>query len=111
MSNHDNVFVGRPPVEEIIVGRLYTHTSVKAANVAKDLVENVKNVFGGRMNHYSKLIDSAVGEAINELLSAAIADGYHGVCELRIVAPVVVDGGVEIVVYGNGYILPVPERT
>jgi len=103
MSQHDHVYVGRPTGAEILVGRLYLRTHVAAANVVKDLVENVKNVLGGRMGHYGKLIDAAADAAIEEILSAAIADGYEGICDLRIVSPTVVEGGVEIVVYGNGF--------
>lgn len=103
MSRHNDVFVGRPTGQPIELGPLYSHCNVKAANVAKDLVENVRNVFGGRMHHYSRLIDTAVDEAIEATLASVRADGYQGLCDLRIATPTVVDGGVEVVIYGNAF--------
>ncbi len=91
------------PNQEIEVGELLTAVVVNAANVVKDIRENIRNLVGGRMLHYEKLIDDAVSSALRELEQKAQAKGYDGVIGVRISHPTVVEGGVEVVVYGNGF--------
>lgn len=88
------------PVE---IGELLTVVVVKAANVANDIRENIRNLTGGRMKHYEKLIQDAVEEALAELKHKAKDNGYDGVIGVKISNPMVVNGGAEIIVYGNGF--------
>ena len=88
---------------QIEVGELLTVVVVKAANVVKDVRENIRNLAGGHMVHYEKLIQDAVDTAIKQLEEKAKANGYDGVIGLKISNPAVVNGGAEIIVYGNGY--------
>lgn len=88
---------------QVEIGELYTVVVVKAANVAKDIRESIRGLTGGRMQHYEKLIQNAVDEALSELKDKAINNGYEGVIGVKISNPMVVDGAVEIIVYGNGF--------
>ena len=90
----------RSPYE---VGELLTVVTVMAANVVRDIRENVRNLVGGRMGHYERLVDGAVQTALDELAQRAHERGYDGVVGLKISHPNLVDGGVEVVVYGNGF--------
>ena len=91
------------PGEEIELGDLVMVTHVAAANVVKDIRENLRNLVGGRMTHYEGLIGNAVSNALHELDEKAQAKGYDGVIGVKISHPVVVEGAVEVIVYGNGY--------
>jgi uncharacterized protein YbjQ (UPF0145 family) len=91
------------PDPNVEVGELLTVVVVYAANVVKDIRENIRNLVGGRMTHYERLIDEAVSTALAELEAKAKSRGYDGVIGVKIVHPKVVDGGVEVVVYGNGF--------
>lgn len=91
------------PSAEIELGELLTVVHVAAANVVKDIRENIRNLVGGRMPHYERLIGGAVETALRELDAKALAAGYDGVIGVRFSHPVVVEGGVEVVVYGNGF--------
>lgn len=92
-----------PPGDAIELGEVLTVVVVNAANVVKDIRENIRNLVGGRMTHYEKLIETAVNTALAELDQKALARGYDGVIGVKIANPTVVDGGVEVVVYGNGF--------
>lgn len=92
-----------PAGEEIEVGEVLTAVVVMAANVVKDIRENLRNLVGGRMTHYEGLISRAVETALDELAAKAAARGYDGVIGVRIAHPSVVDGGVEVVAYGTGF--------
>ena len=89
--------------ENIEIGELLTVVVVKTAHIMKDIKENIKNLIGGKMNHYEKLIEVALDEALLELENKAKSKGYDGVIGLKISHPNVVEGGVEIIVYGNAF--------
>ncbi|MDB9445803.1 YbjQ family protein [Anabaena sp. CS-542/02] len=89
--------------EKIEVGELLTVVVVKAANVVSDIRENIRNLTGGRMEHYEKLIQDGVDTALENLEKKAKERGYDGVIGVKISNPMVVTGGAEIIVYGNGF--------
>lgn len=87
----------------IEVGELLTVVTVMAANVVRDIRENIRNLVGGRMVHYERLIEDAIQHALGELEQKAKDRGYDGVIGVKISHPSVVEGGVEVIVYGNGF--------
>ena len=91
------------PDGDVEIGEMIFAVSVTAANVVNDIRENIRNLVGGRMSHYEKLIESSVAAALSQLEQKATEKGYDGVLGVHIVHPNVVDGGVEVVVYGNGF--------
>jgi uncharacterized protein YbjQ (UPF0145 family) len=88
---------------QIEIGELLTVVVVMAANVVRDIRENLRNLVGGRMHHYEKLIEEAVAAALADLEAKAAARGYDGVIGVKLSHPVVVEGGVEVIAYGNGF--------
>ncbi len=58
------------PIE---VGELLVVVSVMAANVVKDIRENIRNLVGGRMAHYETLIEKGVQLALDDLATKARA--------------------------------------
>ena len=91
------------PDGNVEIGELLTAVAVPAANVVSDIRENIRNLTGGRMRHYERLVENAVALALDDLREKARARGYDGVVGVKISHPQVVDGGVEIIVYGNGF--------
>ncbi len=91
------------PDRPIEVGALITVVIVQAANIVKDLRENIRNLVGGRMVHYESLVQQAVNSALAELEQRAAAQGYDGVVGVKISHPIVVEGAVQILIYGNGF--------
>lgn len=91
------------PHADVEVGEMLVVVCVNAANVVKDIRENIRNLVGGRMGHYETLIEDAIERALMQLEEKAQQRGYDGVLGVKISHPLVVDGGVEVVVYGNGF--------
>ncbi len=91
------------PGEPVELGGLITVVAVHAANVVRDIRENIRNLVGGRMIHYENLIQGAVDAAMQDMQTVARSKGYDGVLGIRISHPTVVDGGVEVIIYGNGF--------
>lgn len=99
---------GSRPGAALEIGALLVVVTVMAANVVRDLRENLRNLVGGRMAHYERLIDQAIAQALQDLEQKAQAQGYDGVIGVKIGHPNVVDGGVEVIVYGNGFHIVTP---
>ena len=97
------VLTDRPSDLKIREGDVLTATAITAANIIKDIREHITNTFGGEMSRYEELVDLTVERALERLREKAHAGGYDGVCGLRIANPSVVDGGVEVIVYGTGF--------
>ncbi len=91
------------PHEDVEIGELLVVVTVYAANIVKDVRENLRNLVGGRMVHYEGLIQTALDQALADLDAKAQDKGYDGVLGVKISHPSLVDGGVEVIVYGNGY--------
>ena len=91
------------PADDAVIGELLTAVAVPAASVVRDIRENIRNLTGGRMTHYEELVQSAVNQALEDLASEAASKGYDGVVGVKISHPTVVDGGVEVIAYGNGF--------
>ena len=89
--------------DDIEEGELLTVCTVSAANVVNDIRENIRNLVGGEMSHYQTLIQKTLDRALERLEEKAKSKGYDGVLSVRISHPQVVDGGVEVIVYGNGF--------
>jgi len=84
-------------------GELVTAYAVTAANLIKDVREKITNTFGGRMARYEALVEETVERALERLDDKARGLGYDGCLAVRIAHPNLVDGGVEVVVYGTGF--------
>ena len=100
------ISLDQPPADiagDIEIGEMLVSVSVFAANVVRDIQQNLRNLVGGRMGHYENLVENAIETALEKLRQKAFERGYDGVLGVKIAHPQVVDGGVEIVVYGNGY--------
>ena len=89
--------------DDVEIGEMLVVVSINAANVVKDIRENIRNLVGGRMEHYEVLVEQTVERALRQLEEKASSKGYDGVIGLKISHPHVVDGGVEVIVYGNGF--------
>ena len=92
-----------PYQDKVIVGELITVVIVRAANIVRDVRENIRNLVGGKMTHYENIIKTTLNEGLIELEEKAKEKKYDGDLGIKISTPVVVDGGVEIIIYGNGY--------
>jgi len=97
------ITLDQPHRPDFEVGELLVVVVVYAANFVQDVRENIRNLTGGRMNHYETLIENAIEQGLSDLEDKASSRGYDGVLGVKISHPVVVDGGVEVIIYGNGY--------
>ncbi len=79
--------------------------SVRARDLGSDLVANLKNVVGGEVTEYTKLIAEAREEALDRLGAQAEANGANAVVGLRFASAEVMEGAAELLAYGTAVVL------
>lgn len=85
------------------IGSTIFVTHIQASNVVRDIKENIRNIIGGRMQHYEELINSTTEMALEKMRVRLLNEGWHGALSVRISHPNVVDGGCEVLVYGTPF--------
>lgn len=89
--------------DDVELGELLTAIAVSSVNVVKDFRENIRNLTGGDMYHYERLLEHTLARALEKIQVQAQKQGYDGLVGLKIAHPNVVDSCAEIIVYANGF--------
>jgi uncharacterized protein YbjQ (UPF0145 family) len=97
------LWLATPVDAKIVLAQPLCATAVFAANILKDIRENVRNLTGGRLHHYERLLAKATQTAFEDLQKQAQAAGFAGVTNISISHPRVSEGAVEVLICGNGF--------
>lgn len=76
-------------------------STVRSKNAFKDIGASFKNMFGGELKSYTKLLDETRQEAISRLTENARVMGANAVVNVRFSTSDVAAGAAEIYVYGT----------
>ena len=96
-ANIDNV-PGRKIVE--VLGTVRGNT-VRARHVGKDIAAVFKNVVGGEIDDYTKLMAESREQSFDRMLAEARARGADAVVGIRYATSAISSGAAEILVYGT----------
>jgi uncharacterized protein YbjQ (UPF0145 family) len=91
-----------------VVGLVRGNT-VRAAQVTRDLQAWMKNLIGGEIHEYTKLMAEAREQSLDRMESEARARGADAIIALRFVTCEIVAGGAEFLAYGTAVkLVPLP---
>ena len=76
-------------------------STVQTKNVFKDIGASLKNLIGGELASYTKMMDEARQIAITHMKEKAEALGADAVVNLRFSTSAVMDGAAEVTAYGT----------
>ena len=76
-------------------------STVRARNVGRDIVAGLRNIVGGEIDEYTKLLAEAREQAIARMVDEASAKGADAILATRFITATVSQGAAEIVVYGT----------
>mgnify|MGYP000096551614 CR=1 FL=1 len=79
--------------------------TVEARNIGRDVTQALRNVTGGELKAYSKLLTTARNEAISRMESEAESMGADAVVNVRLETSTIVKGGAEVIAYGTAVTL------
>ncbi len=93
---------------ETIVGKEITESlgtvrgsTVRARNVGSDLLAGLKNLIGGEISEYTKLLANAREQAIQRMLDDAKRNNADAVVNVRFTTSQIMQGAAEIMAYGT----------
>ena len=79
--------------------------TVRSRNALADMLGGIQSVFGGKVEAYVKLAESARAEAYDELIEHARAAGANAIIAMRYDANEIMDGITEVLAYGTAVIV------
>ncbi len=75
--------------------------TVRARNLGRDFFAALRNVIGGEINEYTRLMNEARDQAVNRMSDEAMALGADAVVNVRFMTAPVMQGAAEIMAYGT----------
>ncbi len=97
---------------EVVPGKtVITHlgmvqgSTVRAKNVGRDIMANVKNIFGGELKGYTELLQEARQEALARMVAQAEGLGANGVINVRFSTSSITAGAAELLAYGTAVVV------
>jgi len=93
---------GRSLVE---IKGLVRGSTVRAAHAGEDLVSVLKNVLGGEVEEYTRLLAQAREQAIDRMKAAAEELGANAVVGVRFATAGIMAGAAEVLAYGTAAVI------
>jgi uncharacterized protein YbjQ (UPF0145 family) len=84
---------------------LVTGNTIRARHLGKDILAVFKNVVGGEIHEYTKMLAEAREQAIDRMVARAVELGGNGVIDIKFSTSYLMGAAAEILVYGNAVVL------
>lgn len=75
--------------------------TIRARNIGKDIIALLKNILGGEIQEYTKLMAESREQAIDRMSEEAKALGANAVIDCRFSTSYIMANAAEILVYGT----------
>ena len=79
--------------------------TIRARHVGKDILAGLKNLVGGEIEEYTKMMAEAREQALDRMRAEALALGANAVICVRFTTSTVMQGAAEILAYGTAAIV------
>lgn len=83
---------------------LVSGSTVRAKNFVADFTQGLKNIVGGELKNYSKLLEESREEALSRMIMEAEDLGANAIINVRFSTSSVAAGAAEIYVYGTAVV-------
>ncbi len=97
ISNTESI----PGYEIIEVLDIARGSTVRARNIGRDIFAGLKNIVGGEISEYTRLMADAREQAIARMRADAERMGADGIVNVRFTTAMVMQGCSEILAYGT----------
>lgn len=75
--------------------------TIRARHLGKDITAGFKNIFGGEIEEYTKLMAESREQAIDRMKNEATALGANAIIDVRFATSAIMGGASEILVFGT----------
>ena len=75
--------------------------TIRARHVGKDILAGLRNLVGGEITEYTKMLAESREQAIDRMIESAREQGADGIVCMRFVTSPVMQGAAELLAYGT----------
>jgi len=79
--------------------------TIRARHIGRDVMAKLKNVVGGEISDYTKLMGESREQAIDRMVAEATELGANAILGVRFSTSEVMDSAAEILVYGTAVVV------
>jgi uncharacterized protein YbjQ (UPF0145 family) len=79
--------------------------TIRARHVGKDILAGFKNVFGGEIEEYTKLMAEAREQALDRMIASAQEMGANAIVEMRFTTSYIMGAASEILAFGTAVVV------
>ncbi len=83
-------------------------SSIRARHIGKDILAGLRNIAGGEVHEYSKLLGESREQAIDRMIEEAQTLGADAVIGVRFQTSMVMTGAAEMLCYGTAVKVETP---
>jgi uncharacterized protein YbjQ (UPF0145 family) len=79
--------------------------TIRARHVGRDIMAGLRNIVGGEVSEYTKLLAEAREQALDRMVEEARSLGANAVVEVRFSTSEVMSGAAELLAYGTAVVV------
>jgi len=87
-----------------VVGLVKGNT-IRARHLGRDIIAGLKNMVGGEISDYTKMIAECREEALDRMIAQAKANGANAVIGMRFATCEMMDHAAELLAYGTAVVI------
>ena len=80
-------------------------STIRARHLGKDILAAFKNVVGGEIEEYTKMMAEAREQALDRMVAHAQEQGANAIVDVRFSTSYIMSAASEIMAYGTGVVL------
>jgi uncharacterized protein YbjQ (UPF0145 family) len=84
---------------------LVAGNTIRARHVGKDIMAGLRNLVGGEVTEYAKLLSESREQALDRMIAKAEALGANAVISLQFQTSVIMGGAAEMMAYGTAVVV------
>jgi uncharacterized protein YbjQ (UPF0145 family) len=79
--------------------------TIRARHIGRDIVAGLKNIVGGEIEEYTKMMAESREQAIDRMIGEATQMGANAITNVRFSTSYIMGSAAEILVFGNAVIV------
>ncbi len=79
--------------------------TIRARNVGRDIVAGLRNIIGGEITEYTRLMTESRAEATQRMVQEAESLGANAILGVRFTTSTVISGAAELLAYGTAVVV------
>lgn len=79
--------------------------TIRARNIGRDIVAKLKNLVGGEIEEYTKLLAQAREQSLDRMINSAEEIGANAIIGIRFSTSYIMQNAAEVLVYGTAVVI------